>query len=315
MLHGLRPTSAETPLRSDATGPSMGPSGFEHQDQLATGSVTLMTTLTPAFTKERETLLITLYARALESRSREPILRDELAEDLVRRLDYDFAKLKITQDDIVTAAVRAFELDRWTGAFLASNPVATVLHLGCGLDSRVFRVKPASGVTWFDLDLPDVIELRRRLYPEREGYRMITSSVTEPDWLRDVPLDRPVWVVAEGLLMYLDPQRVTELLARLTARCSSGELAFDAFNSLGVRLARRHHGLEVAQASITWGIDDPHEIERQVPGLQFVTEFAFTDSPAMRKLPGWQRAALRLTNRITTIRRVHRLLRYQFRGS
>ena len=89
-----------------------------------------------SFTKEKETLLATLYARAMESRSANPILRDEMAEDAVRRIDYDFDRLKV---DTLSIAMRAKQFDLWTAEFLAGHPDAIVLHLGCGLDSRVFR--------------------------------------------------------------------------------------------------------------------------------------------------------------------------------
>ena len=118
------------------------------------------------FTKEKETLLATLYGRALESRSANPILRDEMAEDAVRRIDYDFDRLKV---DTLSIAMRARQFDLWTAEFLGGHPNAVVLHLGCGLDSRVFRLDPSPAVSWFDVDFPDVIELRRRLYPQRAG--------------------------------------------------------------------------------------------------------------------------------------------------
>ena len=77
---------------------------------------------------------------------------------------------------------------------------STVLHLGCGLDSRVFRIDPPATVRWYDVDLPDVIDLRRRLYPERHDYELIATSVTDLRWLDGIPADRPVLVVAEGLV-------------------------------------------------------------------------------------------------------------------
>ena len=100
--------------------------------------------------------------------------------------------------------MRAKAFDDWTSPFIDRHPDAIVLHLGCGLDSRVFRVDPPAAVSWFDVDLPEVIELRRRLYPARDdGYRLIGASVTDLGWLREMPRDRPAMVVAEGLMPYL----------------------------------------------------------------------------------------------------------------
>src|SRR4029453_11127268 len=125
-------------------------------------------------TKEKETLLGRLYARALERRSQNPILRDEMAKNSIQGIDYDFEHLKV---DTLSIAIRAKQFDIWTTEFLADHPGATVLHLGCGLDSRVWRIDPPASVRWFDVDYPEVIELRRRLYPERAGYTTIGSSL------------------------------------------------------------------------------------------------------------------------------------------
>jgi O-methyltransferase involved in polyketide biosynthesis len=99
-----------------------------------------------ALTGEKETLLITLFAKAAESRLSDSLLSDTFAAEAVRRLDYDFARLKVTRDMMVGLAMRARMLDDWVRAFIAANPGASVLHLGCGLDIRVFRVDPPRGV-------------------------------------------------------------------------------------------------------------------------------------------------------------------------
>lgn len=84
-----------------------------------------------------------------------------MAADVVRPIDHDFGEF--TADDSVVKALRAKQLDTWTAEFLAEHGAATVLHLGCGVDSRVYRVDPPGPVRWYDLDHPKVIELRRRL--------------------------------------------------------------------------------------------------------------------------------------------------------
>jgi len=103
---------------------------------------TMMTAETVTLAKEKETLLITLYAKAEESRLPDSLLRDRFAAEAVRRIAYHFAKLKVRRDTMIGVAMRAKILDDWTSDFIARNPGATVLHLGCGLDSRVFRLDP-----------------------------------------------------------------------------------------------------------------------------------------------------------------------------
>jgi O-methyltransferase involved in polyketide biosynthesis len=216
------------------------------------------------------TNLVTLYLRAYESRSPRPILGDHAAAEAVDRIDYDFKRIHRAAQpwgNQFLVALRAKKLDDWTTDFLRRHPDAVVLHLGCGLDTRAFRINPPMGVQWFDLDQPGVIELRRKLYDETDAYRMIGSSVTDPGWLDQIPTGRPTAVVAEGLLMYLTKREVRELLARLTDRFGNGELLFDALAPSGPRLSKLFtHGI------VKWGIRDTREIEHWGLGLRFIEQ-------------------------------------------
>ena len=122
----------------------------------------------------------------MDSREPDSILGDREADKAMQRIDYDFDKLRMRRRDQKSAAVRAKAYDGWVRRFLDSCSECTVLHLGCGLDTRVYRVNPASTVRWYDIDLPDVIELRRRLFPERPGVHTIAASVTDPHLLDDI---------------------------------------------------------------------------------------------------------------------------------
>jgi O-methyltransferase involved in polyketide biosynthesis len=167
-------------------------------------------------------MFITLYSRALQSRADNPILDDPWAEEAIRCIDFDFGRLRVGDARAGLVAARAKQLDLWTARFLSDCPDATVLHLGCGLDSRVYRVNPPQRARWFDVDYPEVIEMRRRLYPERSGYRMIAAPLEDPGWLDDVPRDRPALMVAEGVTMYLTQSVMKGLLNRLVDHLPSG---------------------------------------------------------------------------------------------
>lgn len=266
------------------------------------------------FTKEKETLLATLYARAVESQSKDPILSDPAAEEAVRRIDYDFQKFKMSSTDILGVTSRAKLFDLWAEEYLARNPQTTVLHLGCGLDSRVFRLNPSPGVSWFDVDYPEVIELRRRLFPERAGYWLIGSSVTEPGWLDPIPTDRPALIVAEGLLMYLSATDAPALLKQLVDHSPGGQLIFDAVSPMGIRMQKSNKAIAASGATLGWGLDDPHELERQIPRLKLVTEMTAVDPnlPGIHKASTGTRMILGILKIIPALRRLALMLRYQF---
>ncbi|GAU80692.1 tetracenomycin polyketide synthesis O-methyltransferase TcmP [Bosea sp. BIWAKO-01] len=268
-------------------------------------------------TRERETLLITLYAKGEESRLRDSLLNDRFAASAIRRIDYDFRKLGVSRDDMIALAMRAHIFDGWTSDFIMRHSDATVLHLGCGLDSRVFRIDPPAGVRWFDLDYPEVVALRRRLYPERQGYTLIGSSVTEPSWLDDVPSGRPTMIIAEGLLMYLRPDAVPRLIKRLVAHFGHGELVFDAFSPLGLWLVSHHRSVRATGARLLWSIDDPRELEGRIPGLKLRNDLTAYDprgyDPAQIARMSWPaRLTVLFLSACPPLGRMGRLLRYQF---
>lgn len=264
-----------------------------------------------ALTGEMETLLITLHAKALDSMSANPILGDRMAENLMRRIDYDFARFTVDVSVVVTS--RAKQLDVWTRDFLAEHSDATVLHLGCGLDGRAFRIDPPASVRWYEVDQPEVIELRRRLFPVRDGCRLIASSVTDPGWLDDLPTDSPVLVIAEGLLCYLAADDVHGLLARLTGHFHSGEMVFDAYSRLGIRLARNHPSLQATGATLRWGLNNPRRLKRRVPHLTFAEAWYPVASPDLATIADSRyRRLCRVVNTVPTLRNLTRLLRYEF---
>lgn len=261
----------------------------------------------------QETMLATLYGKAMESRSDDPLLVDEQAERAVGRLDYDFSRLKVSRNTAISAAIRSRYLDGWARDALAEQPAATVLHLGCGLDSRVYRMNPPQTVRWYDVDYPDVIALRHRLYPDRPAYEMIASSVTAPDWWSQVPADRFAVIIAEGLTMYLTKDETRRLFERLTHHLPHGVVMFDAWNSFGMRAGARQGVIKASGAKLGgWGVDDPHDLETLVPGLEFVAEQTFFDIPELDRY-GWPlRLACRAMNHFPALRNMGRLLRYRF---
>ncbi|HSB02939.1 MAG TPA: class I SAM-dependent methyltransferase, partial [Anaerolineales bacterium] len=144
-------------------------------------------------TKEQETLLIPLFSKAQDN----PHFQDEKAREILQHLEYDFQQLRIPQKTAVMMRMRAKQFDNYAREFITAHPNALILHLGCGLDSRCLRVQ-ADEAIWYDLDMPDVVALRRKFYSESDKYRMIASSVTDLAWLdQEFPPERPVLIIAE----------------------------------------------------------------------------------------------------------------------
>lgn len=261
-----------------------------------------------ALTPEQETLLITLYAKAQPGN---PIFFDPMAHDILNRIDYDFTRLHIPYKTIVLICQRAKKLDTVTRDFLAKHPGGIVLQLGCGLDSRFWRVDDGR-VTWYDLDMPPVVELRRKLFAVSERYHLIAASVTDPEWMDMVTSGgQPVLVVAEGLLMYLSEVDARRLVLRLHETFPGCQLIADVFSRLTARSATKHPSLKRTGATIGWGMDDPRELEAWAPGLRLLEEWYFTDDPDLVHLTLGYRVAYRLAGAFKMVEQAHRIVYYQ----
>jgi O-methyltransferase involved in polyketide biosynthesis len=257
---------------------------------------------------EQETLLITLYAKAQPGN---PLFFDPTAQDILSRVNYDFARLRVPYKTVVLVCQRAKKMDIVTRDFLVENPGGVVLQLGCGLDSRFLRVDDGR-VNWYDLDWPTVVELRHQFYTESERYHMIASSVTDLEWVDTVASDgRPVLVVAEGLLMYLGEADVRRLVLRLHETFPGCRLIADVFSRMTARSATNHPALKRTGATIGWGIDDPSELEDWAPGVRLLEEWFFADDPDLARLSFGYRVAYRLAGAFKMVRRAHRIVYYQ----
>ncbi|MFC1996600.1 class I SAM-dependent methyltransferase [Chloroflexota bacterium] len=257
---------------------------------------------------EQETLLITLYAKAQPDN---PLFFDPLAQHILTQVDYDFARLHIPYKTVVLICQRAKKLDAVTRDFLAEHLDSMVLHLGCGLDSRFWRVDDGR-VNWYDLDMPPVVDLRRQFFTGGERYQLIGASVTDLEWMDTVISGRrPVLVVAEGLLMYLSEANVRRLVLRLHETFPGCRLIADVFSRLTARSATNHPSLKRTGATIGWGIDDPCELEAWVAGLRLLEEWNFTADPDLARLNFGYRVAYKLAGAFKMVQRAHRIVYYQ----
>lgn len=264
--------------------------------------------------REKETLLVPLYGKAIENRKRSPLLKDKKALEIIDQIVYDFSSLKIPGKTNTMMCLRAKLIDNFVSRFMSENTNSLVLHLGCGLDSRYHRVGNTN-TDWYDIDFMEVIDIRKHFYSESETYHMIGSSVTEPRWLEMIPANRKnTLVVAEGLFMYLKEEEIKTLLERIRDRLGRFTLIFDAFSRLTARQVKNHPSIKRTGATISWGIDDPDELCRWDEGIRFMKEIVFTSNEEIDKMGWGTRWVYKLADLFPVARRAQRILIY-FSGS
>lgn len=259
-----------------------------------------------------QTMLATLYAKALDADLPNPILGDRYAKDIVDRIDYDWTKTAIAARNSPSVTTRTAHFDAWARQFLGVHSNAVVLHVGCGLDARYFRLQPSPQVEWYDIDYPDVAELRTRLYPAADQYHVVAASVTEPAWLAEIPADRPALFLGEGLTMYLTKDDGLALLRRVVERCPSGELQFDAFNRFAIRTQWINPVVRRSGSTLCWGIDGPGDILEAVPGTRLVSWVRWFESDTFQRLPRAHQVMGRVMSLVSGVANMAQYHRYAF---
>jgi O-methyltransferase involved in polyketide biosynthesis len=243
----------------------------------------------------QETLFIPLAARARETQRKRPVLRDPKATEMVQSIDYDAAKYGRGAGGSVTV-LRTAIIDFWVRSFLAAHPAGTVIEIGTGLNTRFERVDNGQ-VHWFDLDLPDTIELRRAFFADTGRRQMVAASVLDEDWLPALAQSRgPYFFVADGVLAYLPEEQVTATLTRIAEQFPGALIALDTYPKRTFDQQHRLAAKKGIDARWAWACDDPRSLERL--GLEVMQSASITRPPrAMRsQLPARYRYLMPLAD-------------------
>ncbi|NGO74603.1 class I SAM-dependent methyltransferase [Streptomyces sp. YC504] len=227
----------------------------------------------------QETLLIPLYGRAVENRKPEPALRDPRAEEIAGAIDYDFARFD-ELPSLIGTVLRTSLFDHWVRSFLEEHPEGTVAEIGTGLNTRYERVDNGRA-RWFELDLPDVIDLRRAFFTDTERRRMIAASVTDESWAASVAkaADGPYFFSAEAVLPFLDEPDVRGVVDLIAARFPGSLLALDTAGPGIITTQDQHDALSKVEARMRWSCSDPSALQDWRPGTRLLTSHTLTTLP------------------------------------
>jgi O-methyltransferase involved in polyketide biosynthesis len=224
----------------------------------------------------------------METRRPDAIIRDPKALAIYDTLDYDFSKFDgawMTQTGI---AIRTKILDEGTTDFICRHPKAVVINLGAGLSTRFSRLDNGT-IRWYEIDLPEVIGLRRLFFRETKRYRFISGSVTEPSTLERITTGRqPVLIVAEGLFMYFPEEEVRVVFDRLSRRFPGAEILLEMLAPCALGMGKYDPCLsKIAGGCLDfrWTLEDCRAMESWSCGLHVLQEWNVLEQ--YRERWGW----------------------------
>lgn len=235
---------------------------------------------TKQLTSIPETMLIPLWAKATEYNHPRPILSDPFAAEMIGQVDYDFTKFKGAKMSQVGVCVRAKLIDDETKEFLAQHPDAVVIQLGAGIDARYQRLgKPNIG-HWYDLDLPEVIAIRRQLLPETEKNTYLSLSLFDEEWIKTVKKhNAPVLIILEGVLMYFDEEQVKTFFNMVCSQLNNTTILLEILAYMLVKHAKQHDAVSKTEhkAEFRWSILNTADMEQWHPHLHLLKEYYMSD--------------------------------------
>ncbi len=233
-----------------------------------------------------QTLYIPLYGKALVSK-KEIILNDPKAIEIWNKQQFPLKRKSKSKWLAYFMAMRARIFDDWTKQQMKLYPNAVILHIGCGLDSRVERIN-AQMHQWFDIDFESVIKERKKYYFEDEYYHMIVGDVANSQFTNLLPNATHVIVILEGISMYLTNQDVYQLFKFLDHKYTSVSILMDVYTPLGAKLSKYKNPINDVGVTKVYGINQPNDILNQT-NISFITEHDMTPMYLIDELSGYDK--------------------------
>lgn len=255
-----------------------------------------------------KTLYIPLYGKAFVSK-KGIILSDRKAEEIWEKEGFALKGKSKSKWLAYYMGMRSAVFDEWAAEQMDMWKDAVVIHLGCGLDSRVLRVG-TKGHKWYDVDFEDVIQERKRYYRESKDYQMISGDVRESAWLNSIPKTATAIVVMEGISMYMNTSELTTLTSLLCNHFGQVNLLMDCYTTLAAKMSKYKNPINDVGVHTVYGLDEPEVLNTD--RLQFVLEHDMTPQKFMDELDGIEKVIFEKMYAGKVSKKMYRL--YEFKG-
>lgn len=213
------------------------------------------------------TSLEPLYGRAKISREYSSLFNDIKAVELIKQIDYDFSVIDKAFVDYLwfTYAARAMQLDSKIKAYIKDHPYASVINLGAGFDTGFYRIDNGK-IHWYDLDLPELIKIRKQLLPETDRSTCIANSFLDPSWCKDINTKNGLFMIAGGLFHYFNEAEIRKFFSLLEDHFSSCDIVFEAESKSSINVDG-----SLGAYGVGWSDNEPEK--RDAMQAEYMTAF------------------------------------------
>lgn len=238
------------------------------------------------------TTFVPLVARINISKKFPDLFYDRKALELEPYLPDGAARGSFEYTDLASVA-RYYNMDEMVASFIEANAPCNVVYLGAGLESAAFRLTERLGagkVTFYEVDLPEVIETRRAVFGENPGERLVGGDMFALKWIDAVEdASLPAIILVSGVFQYFEEAEILAFIRSLAQVFPGQQLVFDATSTKGLAFTNwfiRRTGNK--DAVMAFGMDDSAAFAERA-GAELLEERLFFAE--IRKLLG-KRASL-----------------------
>ncbi|MBQ5749078.1 MAG: class I SAM-dependent methyltransferase [Oscillospiraceae bacterium] len=256
-----------------------------------------------------KTLYIPLYGKAYVSQ-KGILLNDKKAEQIWAAEGFALKGKAKSKWLAYYMGMRSVVFDEWLRQQMSERQAAAVIHIGCGLDSRILRVGAADH-KWYDVDFAEVIEERKRYYSESADYQMLAGDVRDCRWLECVPETKSAIVVMEGVSMYLTAQELSKLTENLCAHFEEISFLMDCYTVLAAKMSKYKNPVNDVGVTQVYGIDDPGFLENGT--FVFTKEHPMTPQKYIDELGGMEKRVFKSLYAGSFSKKLYRLYEYRKR--
>lgn len=254
-----------------------------------------------------KTLYIPLYGKAYVSK-KTLFLEDKKAEEIWDKEQFPLKGKSSSKWLAYYMGIRAAVFDDWLRRQMNSEKDVVIIHIGCGMDSRVLRVGTRNH-TWYDVDFPEVIEERKRYYEETSDYHMISGDVRNDEWLNCIPKTKNAIVVMEGVSMYLTREEVQAFLTSLQGHFEEVVLFMDCYTEFAAKVSKYKNPINDVGVMKVYGLNDPKVLERK--DFRFVKEHNMMPQTYIDELKGLEKIIFEKLYAGKMSKKLYRLYEYK----
>ncbi len=237
------------------------------------------------FEAVESTMLIPLMIKANETKKKNPRIIDNKAVEIVEKLGINDPTLdKFMSHEGVMARTLLF--DKAVSDYISKNEDATCINLACGLDDRFSRVDNGK-ITWYDLDLDDVIKVRRQFFEETSRRKIISASMLDEDWVKSVQTNSKVLIILEGVLMYFTKEQVQKTFDIIGKSFNESTIIAELMCKKAAKMSSKHDTIKHTNATFKWGVDHGSEICDMFTNLRLISETSFNVEMKKYSFRGW----------------------------